>query len=79
MRLRTLRRVKQSELADALGVSRQTVSNWETGREEPRLKLWQIKALCKALNITVEQLPDSFGPQPIHDTSPFATKPDIDT
>jgi DNA-binding XRE family transcriptional regulator len=72
MRLRTLRRVTQEQLAEVLGVSRQTISNWETGREEPRLKLWQVKALCKALDIGIDQLPDSFGPQPIHDTSPFA-------
>jgi putative transcriptional regulator len=69
MRLRTLRRVSQQHLAEALGVTRQTISNWENGREEPRLKLWQTKALCKVLEISIEDLPDSFAPQPIHNTS----------
>jgi DNA-binding XRE family transcriptional regulator len=66
MRLRTLRRVSQQQLADAVGVTRQTISNWENGREEPRLKLWQTKALCKMLEISLEELPDELGPQPIH-------------
>ncbi len=67
MRLRTLRRVSQQELADALEVSRQTVSNWENGREEPRLKIWQLKRLAELLNLeSIADLPDSFAPQPIH-------------
>jgi DNA-binding XRE family transcriptional regulator len=74
MRLRTLRRVSQQQLADAVGVSRQTISNWENGREEPRLKLWQTKALCKILDISIEDLPDNFGPQPIHNTAPRTTQ-----
>ena len=67
MRLRTLRRCSQQELAKAVGVSRQTISNWENGREEPKLKLSQYKALCVALGLeSIDQLPDSFAPRPIH-------------
>lgn len=65
MRLRTLRRMTQKELANALGVDRVTVTNWETGRSEPRLTIAQFKTLLKVLNITVDELPDDFGPQPI--------------
>ena len=70
MRLRTLRRCSQQDLAKAIGVSRQTISNWENGREEPKLKLSQYKALCKALGLdSIQELPDSFAPQPIEATA----------
>ena len=59
----------QQELANEIGVSRQTISNWEKGREEPKLKIWQFKRLCKILEVTIEQLPDSFTPIPINNTS----------
>lgn len=69
MRLRTLRRCSQKDLAKAVGVSRQTISNWENGRVEPELTLSQYKALCMALGIeSIRELPDSFAPQPIQNT-----------
>lgn len=63
MRLRSLRGISQEALAEILGVSRTTVMNWETGRAVPRLTLPQIKALCRTLRITLDELPDSFSPQ----------------
>jgi putative transcriptional regulator len=68
---RLLQRLTQQDLADALGVSRNTISSWENGHREPNLTLKQVKTLCKLLDYTLETLPDSFGPQPIHPTSPF--------
>jgi DNA-binding XRE family transcriptional regulator len=65
MRLRHLRRMSQSELAAAIGVSRLTVTYWETGRTEPNLTIRQVKALVKTLGITLDELPDDFGPQRI--------------
>jgi DNA-binding transcriptional regulator YiaG len=70
MRLRTLRRVTQRELAEALNVSVTTIKNWESGRSIPNLSIGQFKILMKMLDIkSVEELPDSFAPQPIHDTA----------
>lgn len=58
--------ITQEELGEALGVSANTVSRWERGEVKPKLELWQIKKLCKVLAIGIDQLPDSFAPQPIH-------------
>lgn len=48
LRLKTLReerRWSQQQLADALGVSTKTVSNWENGRNDPRSSLGAIEKL----------------------------------
>ena len=71
MRLRLLADVTQQELADALGVSGNTVSRWETGRSVPTLTIAQTKKLCEMLKVTLDQIPDDFGPTPIHPSSPF--------
>ena len=38
-----------------------TVSRWENGEVQPELTIPQIKALCRALGKSVEELPDDFG------------------
>jgi transcriptional regulator with XRE-family HTH domain len=63
MRLRILRHLTQKELADALGVTENTVANWERGRAIPKLTPSQFKTLVKMLQISLEDLPDDFGPQ----------------
>lgn len=60
--------ITQAELADALGVERNTVVRWENGRSVPKLEPWQTKKLCKILGITIDELPDSFAPQPINNS-----------
>jgi DNA-binding XRE family transcriptional regulator len=55
--------VTQKELAETVGVSETSVRNWEHGREEPRLFLWQVKALCNRLQCGLEDLPDRFKQQ----------------
>jgi DNA-binding XRE family transcriptional regulator len=65
MRLRHLRRMTQAELGKELGVSETTVMNWETGRAKPRLTISQTKKLVKVLGVTLDELPDDFGPQRI--------------
>jgi len=47
----------QDDIAAALGVSGQTVSNWERGRSIPTLTINQMKALCKILDCTLDDIP----------------------
>jgi putative transcriptional regulator len=79
MHLRTLKGLTQKGLAEELGVSRTTVMNWETGRVVPNLTIAQIKKLCEVLEVPLEQIPDNFGPQPIHPSSPFYRRRKKDT
>lgn len=62
VKLRTEMGLTQKALADALGVSEQTVRNWERGKSTPTLTIPQIKALCALLKLPIEAIPDSFGP-----------------
>ncbi|NJN87794.1 MAG: helix-turn-helix transcriptional regulator [Leptolyngbyaceae cyanobacterium SL_7_1] len=53
----------QRDIAVAIDVSVQTISNWETGRfKEVRLTLPQVKALCRVLKWAIDDLPDDFKP-----------------
>lgn len=54
--------LKQADLANILGVGQDTISAWETGRREPNLTIKQFKALCDALQVSYQELPDSFAP-----------------
>ena len=60
MELRKKAGVTQRTVAEALGVTDHTVRNWEKGREEPRLFIWQVKALCDVLKCGLAELPDNF-------------------
>ena len=51
---RIRKNMTQMNLADAMGVSYQAVSNWERGNSMPDIS--KLEALCNALDITVEQL-----------------------
>jgi putative transcriptional regulator len=56
--LRTAAELRQEDLADRVGVSRQTIISIESGRYNPSLELgWR---LSKALGVTMEDLFD-FG------------------
>jgi len=61
-KLRQSRHLTQRQIADALGITVQTVSNWEVGRAEPKLTIRQFKALLKVLDCSVEELPDGLKP-----------------
>lgn len=51
---RIARNMTQMNLADAMGVSYQAVSNWERGNSMP--DIFKLEGLCSALQISVEQL-----------------------
>ena len=56
-RLRKRLGLTQKQVADAVGVTDQTVSNWEAGRFEPRLTISQMQALCRILQCSLDELP----------------------
>ena len=51
---RISRDMTQMNLADAMGVSYQAVSNWERGNSMPDIA--KLEDLCRVLGLTVEQL-----------------------
>lgn len=53
----------QKQIADAVGVTDQTVSNWERGVHVPRLTLRQTVKLCHITNRSVEDLANLFEPE----------------
>lgn len=52
--------LSQEALARVVGVSGKTVSNWERGMSVASLTVPQMKALCDALGVTLNELPDDF-------------------
>jgi transcriptional regulator with XRE-family HTH domain len=52
--IRTHRLLTQRELAEKVGVSWQTVSEWESGRQQPRMM--HLRKLCEALEVTPDEL-----------------------
>lgn len=53
-RLREKRGLSQEEFAELLGVSRQTVSNWENDRATP--DAYKLKQLCEVLRVSADEL-----------------------
>lgn len=57
LELRKIKHITQEELAESVGVTRQTISNWELGESSPDLK--QSKELSKVFNISLDELVDN--------------------
>ena len=53
-RLRTEKNITQEDVAFELGVSRQSVSKWETDQAIPDLD--KIKMLCEYFNVSIDYL-----------------------
>ena len=53
-RLRAEKKLSQGELADALGVSRQSVSKWETDASIPELD--KLVKLSQLFGVTLDEL-----------------------
>lgn len=56
LKLREKAGLTQRRLAEALDVTNNTISAWETGRHEPRLTISQMKLLMDTLNCSFEDL-----------------------
>ena len=54
MELRKKKGLSQEELAEKIGVARQTISKWELGETSPDLK--QSKELSKIFNVSLDEL-----------------------
>ena len=57
MNLRKKNGLSQEELAEKVGVARQTISKWELGETSPDLK--QSKELSKIFNVSLDELVDN--------------------
>ena len=69
MQLRRARRITQVQLAEALGVSQQTVQSYEVGRR--RIPVCTLRLLAKVLSVSLDELmaegehaPRKRGPVP---------------
>jgi DNA-binding XRE family transcriptional regulator len=54
--LREAQSLTQQELANAIGVTRQTITAWEAGVQRPRLYLPQVQELCRILCCDVKEI-----------------------
>ena len=52
--IRKSKKISQEELAEKLGVSRQSVSKWETGENYPRMQ--NIMCLCTIFKCNINEL-----------------------
>ena len=57
MDLRKMNGLSQEELAEKVGVARQTISKWELGETSPDLK--QAKELSRIFNVSLDELTDN--------------------
>lgn len=55
-KLRNKSGLTQKQVAESLGLTVQTISNWETGLRVPRLTPKQVLILCKTLQCSLEDL-----------------------
>jgi len=55
---RRARSLTQDDVAAALNVTKQTVSNWERSVSTPSLTIPQFKKLCQLLDCTLDDFPN---------------------
>jgi len=67
--------LSQADLAEAVGVNRQTISNWESNRTEPTLSIDSTDKLLKVLGANFEELRQAkLGEILVTTTSPMDKK-----
>ena len=57
MKLKEIRKergIKQNQLSEMCGINQNTISRYETGTREPRLR--DLQAMASALNCTLDEL-----------------------
>lgn len=47
--------LNQSEFAERVGITRQTVINWETGKKYPRLRPSQYRTIAEILTLSIAE------------------------
>lgn len=60
MQLRKMKRMSQEDLAEKLGVSRQTLSKWETGESLPDIE--KCKLLAEIFEVTLDDMVNYESP-----------------
>ena len=51
----------QEEFAKRCGIPRRTYTRWISGETQAKLTPKQVKAICRELRISVEEIPDDFS------------------
>ncbi len=70
---RTARRLSQTDLAEALEVSRQSVSKWETNASVPDLD--KLVRMCELFEVSMDSLVRGVEPRETEDSPPEAAAP----
>ncbi|MDG2992023.1 helix-turn-helix domain-containing protein [Candidatus Synechococcus calcipolaris G9] len=52
--------LSQEQLGELLGVTRQTISEWENGRSMPTLNPSEMQKLCHLLNCSLAELVEAL-------------------
>ncbi len=58
---RDIAKVTQKDIAKAVNISKQAVSNWEKGNTKPALNPDQTQKLCLILKVSFEELVKGFN------------------
>ncbi len=58
---RDIAKVTQEDIAKAVNISKQAVSNWEKGNTKPALNPDQTQKLCLILGVDFEELVKAFN------------------
>jgi transcriptional regulator with XRE-family HTH domain len=61
-KLRLAAGLSQDDLVRLMGVANSTIRRWDKGEAEPTMTVYQMKAFCKAVNKSLDELPDSLLP-----------------